>query len=61
MDEAGGSISFADYMDLALFAPDLGYYSAGADQFGGGGDFVTHKAVLPGYRKKRTIGTLSNF
>jgi SAM-dependent MidA family methyltransferase len=41
MDEAGGDISFAEYMDLALFAPRLGYYSAGAEQFGSGGDFLT--------------------
>jgi SAM-dependent MidA family methyltransferase len=41
IDEAGGAISFADYMDLALFAPRLGYYSAGAGQFGSDGDFVT--------------------
>jgi SAM-dependent MidA family methyltransferase len=45
--EAGGSISFAQYMDLALFAPDLGYYSAAADQFGGGGDFVTAPESSP--------------
>ena len=41
IDEAGGSISFAEYMDLALFAPGLGYYSATAGQFGSAGDFVT--------------------
>ena len=41
IDEAGGSISFAEYMDLALFAPGLGYYSAAAGQFGSAGDFVT--------------------
>ena len=47
IDEAGGSISFADYMDLALFAPDLGYYSAGSNQFGGAGDFVTASESSP--------------
>lgn len=47
IDEAGGSISFAEYMDLALFAPGLGYYSAGADQFGGAGDFVTAPESSP--------------
>jgi SAM-dependent MidA family methyltransferase len=41
IDTAGGDISFADYMDLALFAPDLGYYCASAAQFGERGDFVT--------------------
>ncbi|MBU3736084.1 MAG: class I SAM-dependent methyltransferase, partial [Methylobacterium sp.] len=36
-----GWISFARYMALALYAPGLGYYSAGAQKFGAGGDFVT--------------------
>jgi SAM-dependent MidA family methyltransferase len=38
---SGGWISFADYMDLVLYAPGLGYYSAGAQKFGAAGDFVT--------------------
>ncbi len=38
---AGGMISFARFMELALYAPGLGYYSAGARKFGRGGDFVT--------------------
>ena len=38
---AGGWISFERYMDRALYAPGLGYYSAGARKFGAEGDFVT--------------------
>ena len=38
---AGGWISFARYMELALHAPGLGYYSSGARKFGASGDFVT--------------------
>jgi SAM-dependent MidA family methyltransferase len=38
---AGGRIGFERYMELALFAPGLGYYSAGARKFGAQGDFVT--------------------
>jgi SAM-dependent MidA family methyltransferase len=38
---AGGWISFARYMELALYAPGMGYYSGGAAKFGGAGDFVT--------------------
>lgn len=38
---AGGAIDFARYMELALYAPGLGYYSAGAAKFGAHGDFVT--------------------
>lgn len=44
---AGGQISFARYMELALFAPGLGYYSAGAQKFGAQGDFVTAPEISP--------------
>ena len=37
----GGWISFARYMELALYTPGLGYYSGGSQKFGAGGDFVT--------------------
>ncbi|WP_242108848.1 class I SAM-dependent methyltransferase [Luteimonas aquatica] len=38
---AGGAIPFHRFMELALYAPGLGYYSAGAAKFGRAGDFVT--------------------
>lgn len=38
---AGGKISFAEYMKLCLYAPGLGYYSAGSHKIGHGGDFTT--------------------
>ncbi len=38
---AGGWLSFARFMELALHAPGLGYYSAGSRKFGAAGDFVT--------------------
>jgi len=41
IDAAGGWISFARFMELALYAPGLGYYAAGARKFGADGDFVT--------------------
>lgn len=41
IEKAGGWIPFEHYMDLALYAPGLGYYSAGAQKFGAAGDFVT--------------------
>ncbi len=37
----GGSISFARFMELALYAPGLGYYAAGKHKFGAPGDFIT--------------------
>lgn len=38
---SGGFLDFPRYMELALYAPGLGYYSAGARKFGVDGDFVT--------------------
>lgn len=37
----GGAIPFHRFMELCLYAPGLGYYSAGSTKFGGAGDFVT--------------------
>ena len=37
----GGWIPFARYMQIALYAPGLGYYVAGSRKFGAEGDFVT--------------------
>jgi SAM-dependent MidA family methyltransferase len=36
-----GAIAFARYMELCLYAPGLGYYSAGRTKFGASGDFTT--------------------
>lgn len=47
IDAGGGSLSFADYMHHALYAPGLGYYVAGAAKLGGGGDFVTAPEISP--------------
>lgn len=41
LTDEGGWISFARFMELALYAPGLGYYAAGARKFGSAGDFVT--------------------
>ena len=38
---AGGWIGFDRFMELALYAPGMGYYSGGAHKFGAAGDFVT--------------------
>jgi len=37
----GGWLPFEDYLRLVLYAPGLGYYSAGSVKFGAAGDFVT--------------------
>ena len=38
---AHGPMPFAQYMERCLYAPGLGYYSAGKTKFGAAGDFVT--------------------
>jgi SAM-dependent MidA family methyltransferase len=45
--DAGGWISFAQFMEAALYAPGLGYYAAGAMKFGAAGDFVTAPGMTP--------------
>jgi SAM-dependent MidA family methyltransferase len=42
-----GAIPFSRFMELALYAPALGYYSAGATKFGAAGDFVTAPELGP--------------
>lgn len=44
---ADGWLSFERFMDTALYAPGLGYYSAGAHKLGVGGDFTTAPEVSP--------------
>jgi SAM-dependent MidA family methyltransferase len=44
---AGGRLPFAEFMELALYAPGLGYYVAGAHKFGAGGDFITAPELSP--------------
>jgi SAM-dependent MidA family methyltransferase len=44
---SGGWISFARYMELALYAPGLGYYSAGSHKLGEAGDFITAPELSP--------------
>lgn len=41
IEAAGGAIPFSRYMELCLYSPGLGYYSAGQRKFGADGDFVT--------------------
>ncbi|HEY2781933.1 MAG TPA: SAM-dependent methyltransferase [Steroidobacteraceae bacterium] len=42
---AGGWLPFERFMDLALYAPGLGYYSGGAAKLGADGDFTTAPEV----------------
>lgn len=47
IEAAGGWISFERYMEMALYEPGLGYYSAGATKLGSEGDFVTAPEISP--------------
>jgi SAM-dependent MidA family methyltransferase len=44
---AGGWLGFARFMQLVLYAPGLGYYTAGSAKLGGAGDFVTAPELSP--------------
>lgn len=48
---SGGHIGFDRFMELALYAPGLGYYSAGSGKFGEAGDFVTAPELSPLYSR----------
>jgi SAM-dependent MidA family methyltransferase len=47
IEDAGGVLPFDQYMDMALYAPGLGYYATGTRKFGQGGDFVTAPEIGP--------------
>jgi SAM-dependent MidA family methyltransferase len=44
---SGGAMPFSRFMELSLYAPGWGYYSAGASKFGASGDFVTAPELGP--------------
>lgn len=47
INETGGAIPFVEFMNQALYAPGLGYYSAGVRKFGADGDFITAPEISP--------------
>lgn len=47
ISQKGGAIAFHEFMQLALHAPGLGYYSAGSRKFGAEGDFITAPETSP--------------
>ncbi|HUY04031.1 MAG TPA: SAM-dependent methyltransferase, partial [Rhodocyclaceae bacterium] len=55
IEGAGGWMPFSRFMEQALYAPGLGYYSGGAHKFGPGGDFVTAPELTPLFA--RTLAT----
>ncbi|MCS4505275.1 SAM-dependent methyltransferase [Arhodomonas aquaeolei] len=47
IDAAGGTVGFDRFMEMALYEPGLGYYSAGQPRFGAGGDYTTAPLTTP--------------
>ena len=47
IDQTPHGIPFDRFMEMALYAPGLGYYVAGSRKFGEAGDFVTSPEVSP--------------
>lgn len=47
IDAQGGFLPMRDYVALALYAPGLGYYAAGARKLGAAGDFTTAPEMTP--------------
>jgi len=45
--DSGGALPFSRYMELCLYSPGHGYYSAGSQKFGAAGDFVTAPGISP--------------
>jgi SAM-dependent MidA family methyltransferase len=46
---ADGPITFAEFMDQALYHPQFGYYTAGPERSGWGGDFITAPQLDPAF------------
>jgi SAM-dependent MidA family methyltransferase len=59
----GGWIHFAEFMQLALYTPNLGYYTGGAFKFGEKGDFITAPEIssLFGATISRTISPVLEY
>ena len=55
IETKGGWIGFDRFMELALYAPGMGYYSGGAHKFGAAGDFVTAPEISSAF--SQTLAT----
>jgi SAM-dependent MidA family methyltransferase len=51
IQQDGGSISFAQYMESALYYPELGFYTSPRPKFGKLGDFITAPELSPLFAK----------
>ena len=46
-----GPVSFRDFMELALYHPQAGYYTSGREKIGEDGDFYTSSYLSPLFGK----------
>ena len=44
-----GDLSFRDFVELALYHPEFGYYTSGLQRVGRGGDYVTAATLSPAF------------
>ncbi len=44
-----GAISFRDFMEMALYYPELGYYTSQNDKIGKTGDYYTSPGITPAF------------
>ncbi|MBN45648.1 MULTISPECIES: class I SAM-dependent methyltransferase [unclassified Methylophaga] len=47
IEDRNGWLSFAEFMQMALYQPGLGYYSNGLSKIGEAGDFITAPEISP--------------
>lgn len=47
--EAAGPVTFAEFMETALYCPGLGYYTSGGPVWGADGDYITSLDVSPAF------------
>lgn len=45
--QAGGPLTFAEFVEIALYHPEAGYYTAGPPRIGRSGDFLTAPETHP--------------
>lgn len=51
LEERGGAVAFRDFMELALYHPEHGYYSSPEPRYGRDGDFLTAPTASSWYAR----------
>lgn len=61
IEQLGGTIGFRDFMELALYDPEHGYYARGAIRYGRSGDYLTAPTASGWYAAvmARVVGRLA--